>query len=99
VARQLCPHAIFIRGNIEEYSKTSHAITDILIEKVPLLEKASIDEHYIDMSGMERFFGCMKFVRELREKIIKETHLPISFGLSIKKTVSKMATNECKAQW
>ncbi|WP_345231652.1 DNA polymerase IV [Olivibacter ginsenosidimutans] len=96
MARQLCPHAIFVRGNMDEYSKASHEITDILIERVPLLEKASIDEHYIDMTGMERFFGCMKFARELREKIIKETHLPISFGLSVNKSVSKMATNECK---
>ncbi|WP_130857923.1 DNA polymerase IV [Olivibacter jilunii] len=96
MARQLCPHDVFIRGSMDEYSKASHEITDILIERVPLLEKASIDEHYIDMSGMERFFGCMKFAHELRERIIRETHLPISFGLSVNKTVSKMATNECK---
>jgi len=95
-AKQLCPHAIFVRGNMEEYSKASHEITDILMERVPLLEKASIDEHYIDMTGMERFFGCMKFAHELREKVMKETGLPISFGLSINKMVSKMATNFCK---
>lgn len=96
MAKQLCPHAIFIRGNMDEYTKASHEITDILIEQVPLLEKASIDEHYIDMTGMERFFGCMKFAHELREKVINETRLPISFGLSVNKTVSKMVTNECK---
>ncbi len=66
-------------------------------EKVPLFEKASIDEHYIDMTGMDRFYGSMKFARELRDTIKKELHLPISFGLSVQaKTVSKMATNECK---
>lgn len=96
MAKQLCPHAIFVRGNMEEYSKASHEITDILLERVPLLEKASIDEHYIDMSGMDRYFGCMSFAHELRQKIIKETGLPISFGLSVNKTVSKIATNECK---
>jgi DNA polymerase-4 len=96
MAKQLCPHAIFIRGNMEEYSKYSHIVTDILQEKVPLLEKASIDEHYIDMTGMDRFYGCMKFAHELRLHVMKETGLPLSFGLSVNKTVSKIATNECK---
>lgn len=96
MAKQLCPDAIFIRGNMDEYSKASHEITDILLENVPLLEKASIDEHYIDLSGMDRFFGCWKYAQELRQKVIKETQLPISFGLSVNKTVCKMATNECK---
>ena len=96
MARQLCPHAIFIRGNMEEYSKYSHMVTDILQEKVPVLEKASIDEHYIDMTGMDCFYGCMKFAHELRLQVIKETGLPLSFGLSVNKTVSKIATNECK---
>jgi DNA polymerase-4 len=95
-AKLLCPHAIFLKGNMDEYSKASHEITDILLERVPLLEKASIDEHYIDMTGMDKFFGCMKFAHELRQRVIKETGLPISFGLSVNKTVSKIATNECK---
>lgn len=96
MAKQLCAHAIFIRGNMDEYSKYSHMVTDILQERVPLLEKASIDEHYIDMSGMDRFHGCMKFAHELRLRVIKETGLPLSFGLSVNKTVSKIVTNECK---
>jgi DNA polymerase-4 len=79
MARQLCPHAIFIRGNMDEYSKYSHIVTDILQERVPLLEKASIDEHYIDMTGMDRFYGCMKFAHELRLYVMKETGLPLSF--------------------
>lgn len=96
LAKQLCPHAIFIRGNMDAYSKASLEITDIIRERVPLFEKASIDEHYIDMTGMDRFYGCMQFAHELRETIIKELHLPISFGLSVNKTVAKMATNDCK---
>lgn len=96
MAKLLCPHAIFVRGNMDEYSKASLEITDILRERVPLIEKASIDEHYIDMSGMDRFHGVMKYAHELRATVIKETGLPISFGLSVNKTVSKMATNECK---
>lgn len=96
MARMLCPHAVFIRGNMDEYSKASHEITDILSLRVPLIEKASIDEHYIDMTGMDRFHSTQKYAHELRELVIKETGLPISFGLSVNKTVSKMATNECK---
>lgn len=96
MAKQLCPHAIFIRGNMDEYSKYSHMVTDILQERVPLLEKASIDEHYIDMTGMDRFHDCMKFAHDLRLYVMKETGLPLSFGLSVNKTVSKIATNECK---
>ncbi|WP_214229052.1 DNA polymerase IV [Pedobacter sp. B4-66] len=96
MAKMLCPHAVFIKGNMDAYSKASHEITDIIREKVPLFEKASIDEHYIDMTGMDRFYGCMTYAHELRETIIRESGLPISFGLSVNKTVSKMATNECK---
>ncbi len=96
MAKMLCPHAIFIKGNMDEYSKASHEITDILKERVPLIEKASIDEHYIDMTGMDRFHGTKQYAHELRELVIRETGLPISFGLSVNKTVSKMATNECK---
>jgi DNA polymerase-4 len=96
MAKMLCPHGIWIRGNMDEYSKASHEITEILRDRVPVLEKASIDEHYIDMTGMDRFHGTLKYAHELRQKVISETALPISFGLSVNKTVSKMATNECK---
>jgi DNA polymerase-4 len=96
MARQLCPHAVFVKGSMEDYSKYSHQITELLQDKVPVIEKASIDEHYIDMTGMDRFFGCMKFARELRQSVLSQIGLPISFGLSVNKTVSKMVTNECK---
>lgn len=96
MARQLCPHATFIKGSMEDYSKYSQQITELLQERVPVLEKASIDEHYIDMTGMDRFFGCMKFAHELRQAVLKQIGLPISYGLSVNKTVSKMVTNECK---
>lgn len=96
MARMLCPHAVWVKGNMDLYSKASHEITDIIREKVPIFEKASIDEHYIDMTGMDRFYGCMQYAHELRQKIMNELHLPISFGLSVNKTVAKMATNHCK---
>lgn len=95
-ARLLCPEAIIVRGDTEEYSKYSNIITDIIQEEVPLYEKTSIDEFYIDLTGMDRFFGCYKMGSELRQKIIKETNLPISFALSTNKTVAKVGTGEAK---
>ena len=96
MAKQLCPEAIILRGNSGIYSKYSAMVTDIIKENVPLYEKSSIDEFYIDLSGMEKFFGSYKLASELRNKVIKETGLPISFGLSINKTVAKIATGEAK---
>lgn len=96
MARELCPEATVIRGNAGTYSKHSDLVTDIIKEKVPLFEKSSIDEFYADLSGMDRFFGCYQYASELRRKIMKETGLPISFGLSVNKVVSKVATNEAK---
>ena len=96
MAKQLCPEAIVLRGNSGIYSKYSDMVTDIIRESVPLYEKSSIDEFYIDLSGMDKFFGCHQLATELREKIIKESGLPISFGLSVNKTVSKIATGEAK---
>jgi DNA polymerase-4 len=95
-AKRLCPEAIFLKGSYHEYSKYSRLVTQIIAEAVPLYEKASIDEFYIDLTGMEKYFGVQQFTRELREKIIRETGLPISYGLSTSKLVSKMATNEAK---
>lgn len=96
LAKQMCPEAIVLRGNTEIYSKFSNVVTEIIKESVPLYEKASIDEFYIDLSGTDRFLGTHKLARELRKRIIKESGLPISFGLSINKTVSKIATGEAK---
>lgn len=96
MARQLCPEGIVIRGNSSNYMKFSDMVTDIIKESFPLYEKTSIDEFYVDLSGMDRFFGCLKMASEARKRIIKETGLPISFGLSQNKTVSKVATGEAK---
>lgn len=97
MAKQLCPHAIFIRGDMDQYSKHSNIVTQIIESEAPLFEKASIDEHYLEITGMDKYVkNSMLWSHELREKIIKETGLPISFGLSENKTVSKIATSESK---
>lgn len=95
-ARMLCPEAIVIKGHAGVYAKHSKVVTDIIKESVPLVEKASIDEFYADMTGMDKHFGCYQYAKELRTKIIKESGLPISFGLSENKTVSKVATEQAK---
>jgi DNA polymerase IV len=96
LARNLCNDAIVVRGDMELYTRYSKTVTDIIAERAPVYEKASIDEHYIDVTGMDRFFGTLKWTKELRQNIMKETGLPISFGLSVNKTVSKIATGEAK---
>jgi DNA polymerase-4 len=96
MARQLCPHAVVIKGDTERYSYYSNMVTEIISEHVPLYEKTSIDEFYIDMTGMDRFFGCYKLATEMRKKIMEHTNLPISFAMSGNKTVSKVGTGEAK---
>jgi DNA polymerase IV len=96
MAKKLCPDAIVLHGNSATYSKHSQDVTDIIRETVPLYEKSSVDEFYIDLTGIDKFHGCQKMASELRQRIIKETGLPISYGLSSNKTVSKIATSEAK---
>jgi len=95
-ALQLCPHAIVTNASRDQYSRYSRWVTHIIAEKVPLFEKASIDEFYCDMTGMDKFFGVSRYTQELRQYITKETGLPISGGLSSARFISKMATNEAK---
>lgn len=96
LALQLCPDAKVISGDMEAYSDASREVTDIIAENAPTFEKSSIDEFYIDASGMDRYFGAFKWARELRTKIMKDTALPISLALSVNKLVSKVATAEFK---
>jgi DNA polymerase IV len=95
-AMQLCPQAIVTNASRSDYSKYSRWVTEIIAAKVPLFEKASIDEFYIDLTGMDKFFGVSKYAQELRKAITTETGLPISCGLSSARFISKMATNEAK---
>lgn len=96
MALRLCPNAKVIKGDYELYSQLSHLVTEIIQDKVPLMEKASIDEFYLDLSGMDKFFGCYKWAEEISAAVTKEAGLPISFALSSNKTVSKIGTGESK---
>jgi DNA polymerase-4 len=96
LAKRLCPDALIIGGDMELYSRYSKLVTDIIAERAPLYEKASIDEFYLDLSGMDRFFGTWKWMQELKQRVVRESGLPITFALSSNKTVSKIGTGEAK---
>ncbi|SUJ30814.1 DNA polymerase IV [Sphingobacterium multivorum] len=96
MALRLCPQARVLKGDMELYSRLSHAVTEVIEEKAPVMEKASIDEFYLDISGMDKFYGSYRWTSELATSVTRETGLPISFSLSINKTVSKIATGEGK---
>ena len=96
MALKLCPQAKVMKGDMELYSKLSHDVTQVIEEKAPVMEKASIDEFYLDITGLDRFYGCYQWTNELAQSVIKETGLPISFTLSVNKTVSKIGTGEGK---
>ena len=95
-AMRLCPQAIVVSGTYSEYSRYSKWVTQIIASRAPLFEKASVDEFYIDLQGMDKFFDPLKWTIDLRELIMNETGLPISFGIAKNKMVAKMATNEAK---
>lgn len=96
MALQLCPNAIVLKGDGDSYSQYSKMVTEVIAEDAPVYEKASIDEFYLDLTGMDKFFGCYKWSAELRQKVMRETGLPISFGLSVNKLISKIGTGEAK---
>lgn len=96
MALRLCPEARVVKGDMEMYSRLSQTVTQVIEEKAPIVEKASIDEHYLDISGMDKFFGAYKWTEELSQSITHHTGLPISFALSVNKTVAKIGTGEAK---
>ena len=95
-AMRLCPQAIVVGGSRGEYSKYSRMVTEIIAAKAPLFEKASIDEFYLDLTGMDKYFQPYQWTIDLRQEIISKTGLPISFAVASNKMIAKIATNEAK---
>lgn len=95
-AMRLCPQAIVVSGTYSEYSRYSKWVTQIIASKAPLFEKASVDEFYLDLQGMDKYFDPLRWTIDLRTQIMNDTGLPISFGIAKNKMVAKMATNEAK---
>lgn len=96
MALNLCPEAIVVRGDMEEYSKQSKIVKEIIGEQAPLFEQASIDEFNLDLTGMDKYFGCWKWSKEMRQKLMRETGLPMSMGLSVNKLISKIGASYSK---
>jgi len=96
LAKKLCPELLIIRGDMDSYARFSSLVTEIIRSEVPVFEKSSIDEFYIDMTGMDKFFGTLGYIQQLRKKIVKESGLSVSHALASNKLISKVATNECK---
>ena len=96
MALRLCPEAKVIKGDMEKYSLLSRTVTEIIEEKAPVVEKASIDEHYLDITGIDKFFGAYQWTQELMQSVTRHTGLPVSFALSVNKTVAKIGTGESK---
>ena len=96
LALRLCPHAIVVRGDMDSYSYYSRIVTDVVRETVPVMEKASVDEFYVDLTGVDRFFGCSQFMANLKDRIKHESGLPISYALASNKLISKVATDDAK---
>lgn len=96
LAKRLCPQVLIIQGDMESYSKYSRLVTDIVRDTVPTFEKSSIDEFYIDLTGMDKYFGCSLFTADLKKKVVRESGLRVSYGLASNKLISKVATNEVK---
>ncbi|MEO6037136.1 MAG: DNA polymerase IV, partial [Saprospiraceae bacterium] len=89
-----CPDALVLRGDQELYARHSTLVRQIIADQAPLYEQASIHEFYLDLSGMDRYFGCWKWSQELHRRIRRESGLPLSLGLAINKTVSKVGAGE-----
>ncbi len=93
-ALRLCKYATVVKADYEEYSKQSKLITEVIRDSVPLVEKSAMDQFYIDLTGMDKFFGCVKFTGELKKKVLRESGLASTYGLASNKMVSKVAAGQ-----
>jgi len=93
-AKQLCPGAIFLRGSFGDYTSYSRDVRAVLEEFTPLVEMASIDEAYLELTGTERLFGQpMEIAETIRQRILDKTGLVASFGVGTNKLIAKIASD------
>ena len=96
-ARALAPHAIVVPGRKGTYSEYSRRVMDILQRVTPVLEKVSIDEAFLDVSGSHLRLGSSTAIaQEIRRMVREETGLPASVGIAVNKTVAKIASAHAK---
>lgn len=96
-AGQLCPHAIFLDNRHELYAQWSDRVAAILGKYSPVVEMASIDEAYIDLTGTERMLGpALSAAHHLLTCVTNSTGLPCSGGLAATRLVAKVASEQAK---
>src|SRR6185369_15456218 len=96
-AYKLCPQAIFIDGHPERYRECSHQVYEVLRSFSPLVEMASIDEAYLDMTGTERLHGPpLRAAHLLHERMKAETRLNCSVGIAASRLVAKISSDQAK---
>ena len=96
-AYKLCPNGIYLRGTMEEYSKYSKEVKNLLEQYAPVIQQASIDEFYMDFTGTKKTYGSMfAFGKELQAKIKSELKLPCSIGIGSNKTIAKICSDYAK---
>lgn len=93
-AKKLCPHGIFMRGRMHRYKEKSVEVMDVLKSFSPLVEQASIDEAYLDATGLEHIFGSAEaMARQLQKSVADDTGLTCSVGLAPVKFLAKIASD------
>jgi len=93
-AKKLCPHAVFLRGRMSRYVEKSYEVMALLERFSPLVEKASVDEAYLDATGLERVFGSAPdMARALQAAIFERSRLTCSIGLAPVKFLAKIASD------
>ena len=96
-AYKLCPQAIFVDGHPDRYRDYSHKVYDVLVSFSPLVEMASIDEAYLDMSGTERLHGPpLRAAHLLHQKMKEQTALNCSIGIAASRLVAKISSDQAK---
>jgi len=96
-AYKLCPQAVFVDGHPDRYRESSHQVYDVLHSFSPLVEMASIDEAYLDMTGTERLYGPpLKAAHRLHERMKAATRLNCSVGIATSRLVAKISSDQAK---
>ena len=96
-ARRLCPHAVFLRGNFQAYGEFSDRTKDILFRFTPLVERVSLDDFYLDLTGCRRLHGPpLQAAEKLRQSVLAETGLSVSIGIAANKLVAKVGSDYAK---
>jgi DNA polymerase IV len=96
-AAKLCPHAIFVDGHPDRYRECSAKVYEVLNTFSPLVEMASIDEAYLDMTGTDRLHGPpLRAAHALHNKVKSETQLNCSIGIGASRLIAKVSSAKAK---